>query len=100
MRYAIFIVERKLIKWNQTVQGIMRNRKNIGILFLMIATFLNPFGYAELFALVMNFTGDYWTTTYIFYVLAFLSFLVSFYLLRINPIALIREKIKVLFKKS
>jgi arginine exporter protein ArgO len=78
----------------------MRNRKNIGILCLMIATFLNPFGYAELFALVMKFTGDYWTTTYIFYALAVVFFSVAFYLLRINPIALIREKIKVLFKKS
>ena len=97
---TMLIVKPKLIKWNQKVQEIMRNRKNIGILFLMIATFLNPFGYAELFALVMNFTGDYWTTTYIFYVLAFLSFLVSFYLLRINPLKLAKEKIKSIFSKK
>jgi len=96
----MLIVKPKLIKWNQIVRRIMRNRKNIGILFLMIATFLNPFGYAELFALVMNFTGDYWTTTYIFYVLAFLSFLVSFYLLRINPFKLVRDKIKAFLSKK
>jgi hypothetical protein len=75
-------------------------RKNIGILFLMIATFLNPFGYAELFALVMKLSGDYWTTTYIFYVLASLSFLVSFYLLKINPIKHVNDKLKKIFKKD
>jgi hypothetical protein len=78
----------------------MRNRKNIGILCLMIATFLNPFGYAELFALVMKYTGDYWTTTYIFYVLAAVFFLGAFYLLKLNPIILVREKLRRLFKKS
>jgi hypothetical protein len=78
----------------------MTNRKNIGIFCLMIATFLNPFGYAELFALAMEYTGDYWITTYIFYALAVLFFLGAFYLLRINPIALIRERIKLLFKKN
>ena len=98
MEYSI--VERKLIKWNQTVQGIMRNRKNIGILCLMIATFLNPFGYAELFALVMKLSGDYWITTYIFYVLASLFFLLSFVLLKINPIELILGKIKKVFSKK
>lgn len=78
----------------------MRNRKNIGIVCLMIATFLNPFGYAELFALAMSYIGDYWTTTYIFYVLAVLFFLASFYLLRINPLTMIKEKFFNLFKKD
>lgn len=66
----------------------------------MIATFLNPFGYAELFALAMSYIGDYWTTTYIFYVLAVLFFLASFYLLRINPLTMIKEKFFNLFKKD
>jgi len=74
-------------------------RKNIGILFLMIATFLNPLGFSELFALVMKLSGDYWITTYIFYVLALLSFLVSFYLLKINPIKVAKEKFKKILKK-
>lgn len=75
-------------------------RRNIGVACLMIATFLNPFGYAELFALVMKLSGDYWTTTYIFYVLAALFFLASFYFLRINPIKILIEKTKWLFKKK
>lgn len=66
----------------------------------MIATFLNPFGYAELFAWAMKYTGDYWTTTYIFYALAGLFFLGAFYLLKLNPIILIRERLKTLFKKE
>lgn len=78
----------------------MRNRKNIGIVCLMIATFLNPFGYAELFALAMNYIGDYWTTTYVFYVLAALFFLASFYLLKINPLIIIKDRVKSLLKKD
>ena len=75
-------------------------RRKIGILFLMIATFLNPFGYAELFALGMKLFGDYWITTYVFYALAFLSFLVSFYLLKINPIEMAKEKFRKILKKK
>jgi hypothetical protein len=75
-------------------------RRKIGILFLMIATFLNPFGYAELFALGMKLFGDYWTTTYVFYVLALLSFLVSFYLLKVNPIKIVKEKFRKILKKK
>lgn len=64
----------------------------------MIATFLNPLGYDVAFAAVMRVTGDYWTTTYIFYVLAVLFFLLSFYLLKISPIKLIIEKTKKIFE--
>jgi hypothetical protein len=66
----------------------------------MIATFLNPFGYAELFALAMKYTGDYWITTYIFYVLAALFFLAAFYLLKLNPVKFLRERVGKLFSKK
>jgi amino acid transporter len=69
-------------------------RKKIGVWCLVIATFLNPFGFTELFAMVMKLSGDYWVTTYIFYTLAFLFFLLSFYFLRINPIKRGKEKVK------
>jgi len=75
----------------------MTNRKNIGVISLMIATFLNPMGYDIAFAAMMKLTGDYWTTTYIFYMLALLFFLLSFYLLKINPIKLILVKTKKIF---
>lgn len=69
-------------------------RKNIGVICLMIATFLNPLGYDVAFASVMRLTGDYWTTTYIFYALAVSFFLLSFYLLKLNPIEAIKKSIK------
>lgn len=96
------IVERKRVKWNLIVREIMTNkRRNIGVLCLMIGTFLNPLGYAEALAAVMTLTGlDYWTTTYIFYAFAVLFFLASFFLLKINPISRIRGKIKMLRKKK
>ena len=78
----------------------MRNRKNIGTLFLAIGMFFNPFGYAELFAMVMKLTRDYWITAYIFYALAFLFFSLSFVFLNINPFKLILVKLKKVFAKK
>ena len=68
---------------------------------LTLGTFLNPLGYAEAVAGVMKLTGmDYWNTTYLFYVLAFLLLSASFYLLKLNPITLIRERLRRLLKKD
>lgn len=36
-------------------------------LLLMLAMFFNPFGFDALFALVMEWTGSYWTTDLVFY---------------------------------
>ena len=100
LRYAIFKVERIHFKWKQIV-AIMRNRrKSIGTICLMAGMFFNPLGYAEIFALVMKISGDYWTTAYIFYVLAFLFFSLSIVLLKVNPIKRIIEKIRNYSKKD
>jgi len=42
-------------------------QKNIGSIMLLMGTFFNPFGFDALFALVMKWTGSYWTTDLIFY---------------------------------
>ena len=77
----------------------MSNRKKIGVMCLTVGTFLNPLGYAEAIAGTMELTGwDYWTTTHLFYVLAFLLLSASFYLLKINPITFARENIGKLIK--
>lgn len=79
----------------------MRNRKNIGIFLLWIGTFLNPLGFAELAAGIMKITGwDYWTTMHLFYVLAAVSYVGFFYLLKINPLKFIIDRIKNIFKKD
>jgi TRAP-type C4-dicarboxylate transport system permease small subunit len=44
----------------------------------MIATFLNPFGYDILVYKLTQLTNDYWSTMYVLYILAFLSFLLSY----------------------
>lgn len=44
----------------------------------MIATFLNPFGYDILVYKLTQLTNDYWNTMYVLYILAFLSFLLSY----------------------
>ena len=46
---------------------------------LMLATFFLPFGYDALFALIMKWTGSYWTTDIIFYFIS--AFFFGLYLL-------------------
>jgi hypothetical protein len=41
--------------------------KNLATIFLVAATFFNPLGFDILFKMVMDSTGSYWTTTFIFY---------------------------------
>lgn len=53
-------------------------RKAIATVCLMIATFLNPFGYDILVYKLTQLTNDYWSTMYVLYILAFLSFLLSY----------------------
>lgn len=45
---------------------------------LMIATFLNPFGFDILVYKLTQLTNDYWSTMYVLYSLAFLSFSLSY----------------------
>lgn len=50
----------------------------MGTVCLMIATFLNPFGYDILVYKLTQLTNDYWGTMYVLYGLAFLLFLLSY----------------------
>lgn len=59
------------------VRGIV-TRKAMATVCLMIATFLNPFGYDILVYKLTQLTNDYWSTMYVLYLLAFLSFLLSY----------------------
>jgi hypothetical protein len=61
-------------------------RKKLGTMSLVVASFLNPFGYDILVYKMTQLTGDYWTTMHILYVLAVLFFILFFLLYRINPI--------------
>ena len=53
------------------------SRKALGTVCLVIATFLNPFGFDILVFKLTQLTNDYWITMYILYGLAFVSFLLS-----------------------
>lgn len=63
-----------------------QTRKKLGTICLVIATFLNPFGYDLLVFKLTQLTKDYWTTMYILYVAAALFFILFFVLYKINPI--------------
>jgi hypothetical protein len=74
-------------------------RKRIGTLCLVIATFLNPFGYDILVYRLTLLTKDYWVTMHILYALAGLFFILFFVFSRINPITDIRIKSKEITNK-
>ena len=59
-------------------------RKAIGTACLMIATFLNPFGFDILVYKLTQLTNDYWSTMHVLYGLAFLSFLLSYAFFKIG----------------
>ena len=72
------------------------NRRKIGTICLVIATFLNPFGYDILVFKLNQLTNDYWTTMHIMYASALLFFGLFLYFFKINPITYFKFKIKTI----
>jgi hypothetical protein len=58
-------------------------RKALGTVCLVIATFLNPFGFDILVYKLTQLTNDYWNTMFILYGLASVSFLLSYAFFRL-----------------
>jgi hypothetical protein len=46
------------------------NRSNLREIILALAFFFNPLGYNEVFALIMSFTGSYWSAAFVMYLFA------------------------------
>lgn len=57
-------------------------KKTVGTACLILATFFNPLGFDALFAIIMKWTGSYWTTDVIFYCLS--AFFFGLYFLFFN----------------
>ena len=64
------------------------NRKVLGTVCLVIATFLNPFGFDILVYKLNQLTNDYWSTMYVLYSSALLFFGFSFIAFKIGKKAL------------
>ena len=64
----------KIITWNQTF------KKNILIVVLILATFFNPLGFAELFHWVEVKTGSFIVTDIIFYFISIFFFGLYYFL--------------------
>lgn len=60
------------------------NRKVLGTVCLMTATFLNPLGFDILVYKLTELTKDYWHTMFVLYGFAFLSFILSFVSFKLN----------------
>jgi len=78
----------------------MIRKRKIATLCLMIAMFLNPLGFDVMFAMILELTGSYWTTTGIFYLLSLSFFGLYFYLVDVNPLKEIKERFLSLKIKS
>jgi hypothetical protein len=59
-------------------------RKKMATASLMMATFLNPFGFDILVYKMTQLTNDYWSTMYVLYGLAFLSLSLSYFFFKSN----------------
>lgn len=70
----------------------MIKRRKIATLCLMMAMFLNPLGFDVMFAMILELTGSYWTTTGIFYLLSLSFFGLYFYLVDVNPLKEIKDR--------
>lgn len=77
----------------------MKHNKKIATICLMLSMFFLPFGYDALFMLIMKWTGSYWVTDAIFYIISafFLGF--YFYCSDINPFDHFREKFETLKRR-
>lgn len=69
------------VKW---IVIVVEMRKKMATISLMIATFLNPFGFDILVYKLTQLTNDYWNTMYVLYGLAFLSLSLSYFSFKIN----------------
>jgi len=67
------------IIWTRKVTE--KQKRKLGSICLILATFFNPFGFDILFATIMRWTGSYWYTVSIFYFLSGLFFGLYFFLL-------------------
>jgi len=59
----------------------------------MVGMFFNPFGYADLFKLVMDLTGSYYHAEIIFYIITAFWFSLFFYFSKTNPITYFKAQI-------
>lgn len=64
------------------------NRKVLGTVCLVIASFLNPFGFDILVYKLTQLTSDYWSTMYVLYAFALLFFGFSFVAFKVGKKAL------------
>jgi hypothetical protein len=68
--------------------------QNLALVALMLATFFNPLGFDILLKSVMDWTGSYWITICIFYLLSVSFFGLYFWLSGKNPIKYFIKKFR------
>ncbi len=68
-----------------------KQKNKYAAISLLLGSFFLPFGYDALFALIMRWTGSYWTTDLIFYFISVVFFGLYFYFSGINPLYELRD---------
>jgi hypothetical protein len=63
---------------------VVEMKRKMATISLMIATFLNPFGFDILVYKITQLTNEYWHTMYVLYGLAFLSLSLSYLFFKLN----------------
>ncbi len=91
-------LENKLFKnklWTVTVRGRTKIKRKLAMVCLIMATFFNPLGFDAMFAMIMKWTGSYWTTDLIFYFLSACFFGLYFWLSPTSKRGLLNLKRKI-----
>jgi hypothetical protein len=87
--------------WTQRVLRKLKmkkiNRSKIATIFLMLAMFLNPFGFDALQAILIQLTGSFWNANLVLYCLAGLCFSLYFFFSGNNPISQIKDVIMSIY---
>ena len=68
------------------------NREKTATLFLFLGTFFNPLGYDAILKWLMDTTGSYWFSIFVFYLVSVSFFILYFVLSKTNPLKIFKRK--------
>jgi hypothetical protein len=70
------------------------NKEKTATFFLFLGTFLNPLGYDALLKWLIDTTGSYWYSIFIFYLLSASCFTLYFCFAKVNPLKIFKIKLR------
>jgi len=70
---------------------IVTKREKLATVSLMLGTFFNPLGYDALLKWLLDTTGNYWLSIFVFYLISVSFFTLYFLLSKTNPLKIFKK---------